>query len=52
VTRKTQVGSRDIYAMVKTGEMYSFDVKFSPISAAFMNYGINLPNGTGTIEKE
>jgi hypothetical protein len=27
-TPSSPVGSRDIYAMVKTGEVYSFDVRF------------------------
>jgi hypothetical protein len=31
--------------------MYSFDIKFTPINADLMTRGINLPNGTGTIEK-
>lgn len=42
-----QIGSRDIYSMIKTGEMYSFDVTFNPIDDALMNYAINLP-GVGS----
>jgi hypothetical protein len=46
-----QIGSRDIYAMIKTGEEYSFELTFNPIDATLIGYGINLPAGTGTIEK-
>jgi hypothetical protein len=46
-----QIGSRDIYSLIKTGEMYSFELTFNPIDDALIKYGINLPGGTGTIEK-
>lgn len=46
-----QLGSRDIYSLIKSGEAYSFEIKFTPINANLINYGINLPAGTGTIEK-
>jgi|SRR5215203_1672183 len=41
-----QIGSRDMYAMIKTGEMYSFDVTFNPLDSNLIDYAINLP-GTG-----
>ena len=41
------VGSRDIYAMIKTGEAYSFDVTFNPLNTDLLEYAINIP-GVGT----
>lgn len=41
-----QIGSRDMYAMIKTGELYSFDVTFNPIDDQLLNYAINLPGQT------
>lgn len=38
-----QIGSRDLYAMIKTGEAYSFDVTFNPLDTILLNYAINLP---------
>lgn len=46
-----QIGSRDIYSLIKTGEMYSFEITFNPIDENLIKYGIDLPGGTGTIEK-
>jgi len=46
-----QIGDRDIQSMIKTGEAYSFSLKFFPLTTALMKYGINLPAGIGTIEK-
>jgi hypothetical protein len=46
-----QIGSRDLYSMIKTGENYSFDITLNPISEDLIKYAIDLPNGTGTIEK-
>ncbi len=46
-----ELGSRDIYKMLKTGEMYSFELKYQPINTTLMRYGTELPNGAGTIEK-
>lgn len=42
-----QIGSRDMYAMIKTGEMYSFDVTYNPLSKDLIDYAINLP-GVGS----
>lgn len=47
-----QIGSRDMYAMIKTGEVYSFDVTFNPLTDDLINYAINLPGvGTKNISK-
>jgi tail tube protein len=46
-----QIGSRDFYALIKTGEEYSFEVTYNPIGVDLIKRGIDLPNGTGTIEK-
>lgn len=42
-----QIGNRDIYAMIKTGELYSFDVTFNPLATDLLEYAINLP-GVGS----
>src|SRR5215213_5225676 len=42
-----QIGSRDMYAMIKTGEMYSFDVTYNPLAKDLIDYAINLP-GVGS----
>lgn len=46
-----QIGTRDINSMIRTGVGYTFDLTFNPINTTLIEYGINLPNGTGTIEK-
>jgi Phage tail tube protein len=46
-----QLGSRDIYSLIKSGEAYMFEIRFTPIGDELINYGINLPSGTGTIER-
>lgn len=46
-----QIGSRDIYSLIKTGEMYSFEITFNPLDELLIKYGVDLPGGTGTIEK-
>ncbi|WP_337861468.1 phage tail tube protein [Nitrososphaera sp.] len=46
-----ELGSRDLYQMLKTGEMYSFELQYQPTSTALMRYGTELPGGAGTIEK-
>lgn len=43
-----QIGSRDMYAMIRTGELYNFDVTFNPINAILLDYAINLPPPHGT----
>jgi hypothetical protein len=45
------LGSMDIYKMLKTGELYSFELRYQPISSALLKYGSELPAGAGTIEK-
>jgi hypothetical protein len=42
-----QIGNRDIYAMIKTGELYSFDVTFNPLDIDLISYAINKED-TGT----
>jgi len=42
-----QIGSRDMYAMIKTGELFSFDITFNPLDDGLLNYAINLP-GVGS----
>lgn len=51
VQKYREVGSRDIYKMLKTGEMYSFELRYQPTSTALARYGTELPGGAGTIEK-
>ena len=46
-----QIGSRDFYSLIKTGEEYSFEVTYNPIGIDLIKRGIDLPAGTGTIEK-
>lgn len=46
-----QIGNRDIYRAIKTGEVYTIDLQLNPTGIDLINRGINLPNGTGTIEK-
>jgi hypothetical protein len=46
-----QIGSRDFYSLIKTGEEYSFEITYNPIGVDLIKRGIDLPNGTGTIEK-
>ena len=43
-----QIGARDMYAMIKTGELYNFDVTFNPVDEVLMDYAINLspPHGS------
>ena len=42
-----QIGSRDLYAMIKTGELYTFDVTFNPLNTDLLDYCINV-EGTGS----
>ncbi|MEM2141311.1 phage tail tube protein [Nitrososphaera sp.] len=44
-------GSRDLYQMLKTGELYSFELRYQPVNTALVRYGTELPSGAGTIEK-
>lgn len=44
-------GSRDLYRLLKTGELYSFELRYQPVNTSLIRYGIELPSGAGTIEK-
>lgn len=49
-----QLGSEDIYKMLKTGEIYSFEVRYQPITSALIKYGTQAAaysGATGTIDK-
>jgi len=47
-----QIGSRDLYAMIKTGEMYSFDVTYNPLDTDLLQYAINTEDeGTKNVSK-
>jgi hypothetical protein len=45
------LGNRDLYQMLKTAEMYSFELRYQPVNTSLIRYGTELPSGTGTIEK-
>lgn len=51
VNRYRQLGSRNVYKFLETGELYSFELKYNPISTALIRYGTEAPAGAGTIEK-
>jgi len=38
-----QIGSRDIYGMIRTGKLCAFDITFNPINDDLLQYGMNLP---------
>lgn len=46
------IGSRDRYKEIKTGTNYTFSTTFNPLDENLMKYGVNLPGGTGTIERD
>ena len=46
-----QLGSRDPYKDVKYGEAYDIQIKYMPVDAVMMKYGVNLAAGTGTVGK-
>lgn len=48
-----QLGSRDIYQVIKTGEMYGIVFKYQPFNTNFMKYGTEYPNlsATGNVAK-
>lgn len=43
-----KIGSRDMYKALKTGELHSFQVRYSPHNTAALRLGSELPGGTGT----
>lgn len=45
------IGSRDLFSQIQTGVEYSFDITFNPVDEKMIKYGLDLPSGTGTIEK-
>lgn len=45
------LGSRDLYQLLKTGQLHSFELRYQPHSTALIRYGTELPNGSGTIDK-
>lgn len=51
VERYRKEGSRDIYKMLKYGELYSISLRFGIFDTAMLRYGMELPNGAGTIEE-
>jgi len=46
-----QIGTRDPHSFIPTGTSSTFDLTFNPINSTLIEYGINLPDGPGTIEK-
>src|SRR6188508_192022 len=51
IERYRTAGLRKVSDFLNTGEMTSFEIEYQPIDTDLMAYGINDPNGTGTIEK-
>jgi len=50
-TQYRELGTRDINSLIKTGEQHSFQLTYNPVDAVLMGYGVNLPSGSGSIEK-
>lgn len=46
-----QLGSRDPYKDVKYGEAYDIQIKYMPVDAVMLKYGVNLAAGAGTVGK-
>jgi len=44
------LGKLDIHEQVKTGERFTFNLKSDISDLVLANYGVNTPNGTGTID--
>lgn len=44
------LGKLDIHEQVKTGERFAFNLKSDISDLVLANYGVNTPNGTGTID--
>ncbi len=51
IDRYRQLGSRNVYKFLETGELYSFELHYNPISTALIRYGTETPNASGTIAK-
>ena len=51
VERYRSLGLRTVCSFLQTGQMYSFEIEYSPFDIDLLARGINNPNGTGTIEK-
>lgn len=51
VERYRTLGSRLLADALVTGELTSFEIEYNPINIALLGYGINNPDGTGTIAK-
>jgi hypothetical protein len=48
-TRYRALGSADVAAGLKSGELYSFSAKYNPVALTLANYGLKLDTGlTGT----
>ena len=46
------LGSEDVYRHLSSGQLYSFEISYQPISSALIKYGTQLQGGgTGTIDK-
>jgi len=48
-TQFRQLGNRDFYKNIKTGEQYAIQIKYLPVSKTMMAYGVNLAGGSGTV---
>lgn len=51
VQRYRSFGLRKVIDFLNTGQMTSFEIEYQPTNTTLMKYGINDPNGTGTIDK-
>lgn len=51
VQRYRTFGLRKVSDFLNTAQMTSFEIEYQPTNTTLMKYGINDPNGTGTIEK-
>ncbi len=51
VQRYRTAGLRTVSDFLQTGQLYSFEIEYSPFETDLMAYGFNNPNGAGTIEK-
>lgn len=50
--RYRQLGSEDMFKALKEGELYSFELRYNPVSTTFPRYGTELQGGgAGTIDK-
>ena len=51
--RYRQLGTRDLYSDIRTGQLFTLTFKYQPFNTTFMKYGTELPNygATGNIAK-